>query len=145
MSKGKVRNHVYLERNNPISFREREKPSQGGFISSKHLKRVYPLGIHKSSSSLSLSSNLSLSQNSNDSSLKGSIILGDWKIPVRRREVLRPPQKTENLVSVTTVRTQLNVGSGDGSLNRCHWITKSTDEVYVHYHDECWGVPVYDD
>jgi DNA-3-methyladenine glycosylase I len=28
-------------------------------------------------------------------------------------------------------------------MNRCHWGT--ADELYVRYHDDEWGVPVYDD
>ncbi len=27
--------------------------------------------------------------------------------------------------------------------NRCSWLTK--DEIYIEYHDNQWGVPVYDD
>nr|GMD28640.1 DNA-3-methyladenine glycosylase 1 [Ipomoea batatas] len=30
-------------------------------------------------------------------------------------------------------------------VKRCNWITKNSDKVYVQFHDECWGVPVYDD
>ncbi|OAY73743.1 putative GMP synthase (glutamine-hydrolyzing) [Ananas comosus] len=47
--------------------------------SPKHLQRVYPVGIHRSSSNLSLSS-LSLSQNSNDSSVNSSILSWDRKV-----------------------------------------------------------------
>ncbi|MCL7048574.1 hypothetical protein MKW94_005484 [Papaver nudicaule] len=138
MYKGKVRKHVFDQRNNNPSFREKEKQNQGGYLSSpKHLRRVYPIGIERSNSSFSLSSSL----NSNDSSLKGSIILGDWKIPVRRPPLPRKPVKSVP----SGVARQLGHASGDGSLTRCHWITKTTDEVYVVYHDESWGVPVYDD
>jgi len=28
-------------------------------------------------------------------------------------------------------------------MNRCPWGT--ADELYIRYHDEEWGVPVYDD
>ncbi|KAK1389856.1 DNA-3-methyladenine glycosylase-like [Heracleum sosnowskyi] len=27
----------------------------------------------------------------------------------------------------------------------CNWITANSDKVYVQFHDECWGIPVYDD
>lgn len=27
--------------------------------------------------------------------------------------------------------------------NRCHWVTK--EPLYIQYHDNEWGVPVYDD
>jgi len=28
---------------------------------------------------------------------------------------------------------------------RCAWISNTTDEVYIKYHDEQWGVPCYDE
>ncbi|GMI99850.1 hypothetical protein like AT1G13635 [Hibiscus trionum] len=34
---------------------------------------------------------------------------------------------------------------GNGEVRRCHWITKNSDKVYISFHDEQWGVPVYDD
>ncbi|KAI3976652.1 hypothetical protein MKX01_008510 [Papaver californicum] len=132
MYKAKVRKHVFDQWNN--------NDSRGYLLSSpKHLRRVYPIGIERINSSFSLSSSL----NSNDSYLKGSIILGDWKIPVRRHELSRPPPPRKLVKSVpNVVSRQLSHNvSGDGSLTRCHWITKTTDEVYVVYHDESWGVP----
>ncbi|KAJ6312403.1 hypothetical protein OIU77_014023 [Salix suchowensis] len=132
-----------------ILIKEKERPissTQGLF--SKHLKRIYPIGLHRSTSSLSLSSvSLSLSQNSNDSSLTDSSAVPlEQKIslalrlisPLERREVpaarnFQPQQQ------------QQNQDSNDGELKRCNWITKNSDKVYVAFHDECWGVPVYDD
>ncbi|KAI4966779.1 hypothetical protein ZWY2020_035983 [Hordeum vulgare] len=35
--------------------------------------------------------------------------------------------------------------SEPGGLHRCSWITKNSDEAYVQFHDESWGVPVYSD
>ncbi|KAJ0095470.1 hypothetical protein Patl1_16624 [Pistacia atlantica] len=69
MSKTTVRRHI-LEKNR--SPKEKEKPAQS--LLSKHLKKIYPIGLQRSSSSLSsLSSlSLSLSQNSNDSSVTDS-------------------------------------------------------------------------
>ena len=29
-------------------------------------------------------------------------------------------------------------------MNRCNWVNMKND-LYVKYHDEEWGVPVYDD
>ena len=76
LSKENVRRHV-LEKNR--SPREKEKTNNG--LLSKHLKKVYPISLHKSISTLSLSSlSLSLSQNSNDSSLTDSTISLDQKI-----------------------------------------------------------------
>ncbi|KAG5237038.1 DNA-3-methyladenine glycosylase [Salix suchowensis] len=133
-----------------ILIKEKERPissTQGLF--SKHLKRIYPIGLHRSTSSLSLSSvSLSLSQNSNDSSLTDSSAVPlEQKIslalrlisPLERREVpaarnFQPQQQQ-----------QQNQDSNDGELKRCNWITKNSDKVYVAFHDECWGVPVYDD
>uniref|UniRef100_A0A6N2MVF7 Uncharacterized protein n=1 Tax=Salix viminalis TaxID=40686 RepID=A0A6N2MVF7_SALVM len=139
----------FLEKKN-ILIKEKERPissTQGLF--SKHLKRIYPIGLHRSTSSLSLSSvSLSLSQNSNDSSLTDSSAVPlEQKIslalrlisPLERREVpagrnFQPQQQQ-----------QQNQDSNDGELKRCNWITKNSDKVYVAFHDECWGVPVYDD
>ncbi|ONK69393.1 uncharacterized protein A4U43_C05F22390 [Asparagus officinalis] len=28
---------------------------------------------------------------------------------------------------------------------RCGWVTEFSDEVYVSFHDKCWGVPVFHD
>ncbi|CAO2207101.1 unnamed protein product [Urochloa humidicola] len=48
---------------------------------SKYMQRIYPLGIQRSSSNLTLSS-LSLSQNSNDSSLSSSNSSWEPKVPL---------------------------------------------------------------
>ncbi|KAF5449471.1 hypothetical protein F2P56_029912 [Juglans regia] len=40
---------------------------------------------------------------------------------------------------------QQSQDTGTGELKRCNWVTKNSDKVYVAFHDECWGVPVYDD
>ncbi|ONK69392.1 uncharacterized protein A4U43_C05F22380 [Asparagus officinalis] len=147
------------------SFRDVEKrrnAAQGKCSLSRHLQRVYPLSIHKSSSSLTLSS-LSLSQNSNDSSLNSSVSSLDRRInAVSFRGMFRCFERREfgnygrefesgddggyldyddDVVVVEEVRC---VGE-DGSLKRCNWITKTSDEVYVSFHDKCWGVPVFND
>ncbi|XP_061974050.1 uncharacterized protein LOC133696048 [Populus nigra] len=150
MYKANVRKQI-LEKNN-ILIKEKEKPvsnTQGLF--SKHLKRVYPIGLHRSTSSLSLSSvSLSLSQNSNDSSLTDSSAVPlEQKIslalrlisPLERREV----PVARNFQPQQQQQQQQNQDSNDGEVKRCNWITKNSDKVYVAFHDECWGVPVYDD
>ncbi|KAG5603635.1 hypothetical protein H5410_025127 [Solanum commersonii] len=38
-----------------------------------------------------------------------------------------------------------NPSSEEELMRRCNWITSTSDKVYVQFHDECWGVPVYDD
>ncbi|KAF6140023.1 hypothetical protein GIB67_001764 [Kingdonia uniflora] len=139
MSKLKVRKNVLQRKQNLL----KEKEKQGQNFISKHLKKVYPLGIQKSPSSQSLPS-LSLSQNSNDSSLSGSLSRSVRKkiIAVSPHENVAPP----NGKSTATVNAeQNNPDHGAGGLKRCHWITKNSDNAYVLFHDEQWGVPVYDD
>ncbi|KAJ6721014.1 hypothetical protein OIU85_024143 [Salix viminalis] len=58
-----------------------------------------------------------------------------WKEEKSRRARNFQPQQQQ----------QQNQDSNDGELKRCNWITKNSDKVYVAFHDECWGVPVYDD
>ncbi|KAF9687625.1 hypothetical protein SADUNF_Sadunf02G0112700 [Salix dunnii] len=33
----------------------------------------------------------------------------------------------------------------EGPVKRCDWITPNSDPLYMSFHDEEWGVPVYDD
>ncbi|KAF2321386.1 hypothetical protein GH714_040975 [Hevea brasiliensis] len=61
--------------------------------------------------------------------------------PLERREV---PAVSKN-VQVQQQQQQSNQESNGGELKRCNWIAKNSDKVYVAFHDECWGVPVYDD
>ncbi|KAJ6431999.1 hypothetical protein OIU84_019296 [Salix udensis] len=138
----------FLEKKN-ILIKEKERPissTQGLF--SKHLKRIYPIELHRSTSSLSLSSvSLSLSQNSNDSSLTDSSAVPlEQKISLALR-LISPLERREVPVArnFQPQQQQQNQDSNDGELKRCNWITKNSDKVYVAFHDECWGVPVYDD
>ncbi|KAJ8640200.1 hypothetical protein MRB53_016894 [Persea americana] len=160
-----------LERNRTV--REREK--RGNSPLTRHLQKVYPIGIHKSNSSSPLSS-LSLSQNSNDSLISSSI-LWDSKISepfhllgrFERREATSayepfhghgPFERREAQVAKVsfsghgsfkrreTPAAEDGKGSSeskDGNLKRCHWITKGSDQIYVRFHDEQWGVPEFDD
>ncbi|KAF8654329.1 hypothetical protein HU200_061508 [Digitaria exilis] len=124
---------------------------------SKYMQRIYPLaGIQRSSSNLTLSS-LSLSQNSNDSSLSSSNSSWEPKVPLLYGGTFSP--WGDVLVSLEMRRedddkaTHHDVEGGEedfdcsepGSQHRCSWITKNSDEAYVQFHDECWGVPVYSD
>ncbi|KAK3122027.1 hypothetical protein QOZ80_8BG0664140 [Eleusine coracana subsp. coracana] len=122
---------------------------------SKYMQRIYPLGIQRSSSNLTLSS-LSLSQNSNDSSLSSSNSSWEPKVPLLCGGTFSP--WGDVLVSLERRREDDKVSDHDveggeeefgcnepGSLHRCSWITKNSDETYVQFHDECWGVPVYND
>ncbi|KAF8747748.1 hypothetical protein HU200_013154 [Digitaria exilis] len=124
---------------------------------SKYMQRIYPLaGIQRSSSNLTLSS-LSLSQNSNDSSLSSSNSSWEPKVPLLYGGTFSP--WGDVLVSLEMRRedddkaSHHDVEGGEedfdcsepGSQHRCSWITKNSDEAYVQFHDECWGVPVYSD
>lgn len=121
MSKGNVR-RLFLEKNR--SIKEQEKPNQG-FLS-RNLRKIYPLSLQKSTSSLSLSSlSLSLSQNSNDSSLKDYITPLDRQIALSLR-LIGPPERREVPVAITNVPQQPSPDVGDGELKRCNWITKNS-------------------
>ncbi|KAJ8774604.1 hypothetical protein K2173_017050 [Erythroxylum novogranatense] len=155
MSKVYARKQV-LEKNYSSSnnfFKEKVNHSNNGFLS-KNLKKVYPIGLHRSSSSssLSLSSlSLSLSQNSTDSSLTDhSSTPLDQKIALALR-LISPPGRRELPVMRNIQQQQppppppQSQDSIDGEFRRCNWITKNSDKAYLAFHDECWGVPVYDD
>ncbi|KAK6116404.1 hypothetical protein DH2020_049866 [Rehmannia glutinosa] len=138
MSKQYVKKHA-LEQSKNIS-REKEKPNTTLF--SKHLKKIYPIGLQRTCSALSLSSlSLSLSQNSSDSSLTDCSTTIDQKISSALRLIGPAVRREANIVPKIV---QQNVHSEEGT-RRCNWITKNSDKVYVQFHDECWGVPVYDD
>lgn len=140
MSKPNVRRQV-LEKNKGL--KETEKPNQNIF---KHLKRVYPIGLQRSNSSFSLSSlSLSLSQNSNDSSLTDSTSPLDQRISLALRLISQPERRETPALAVAKNVQQQSQDTSPEELKRCNWITKNSDKVYVAFHDECWGVPVYDD
>ncbi|XAR55959.1 DNA-3-methyladenine glycosylase I [Bertholletia excelsa] len=126
------------------SAREREKPNHG-FLSTLHLKKVYPISIQKSSSPLSPSSS---SQNSN-SSLTDSATPLDQKIKLALRRIAPPVTREDVPVLVVAKSIEQHIHAPDSfdeeGLRRCYWITKSSDRTYVQFHDECWGVPVFDD
>ncbi|CAI9785315.1 unnamed protein product [Fraxinus pennsylvanica] len=140
MSKQYFKRHV-LEKNKNNS-KEKEKPNYN--ILSKNLKKIYPIGLPRTCSPLSLSSlSLTLSQNSTDSSLTDVSVPLDEKISLAIR-LIAPAEKREVPVAKVVQQPIADPGDQEG-LRRCNWITKSSDKVYVQFHDECWGVPVYDD
>ncbi|KAK9934908.1 hypothetical protein M0R45_022035 [Rubus argutus] len=149
MSKANVRRQLVLLEKNKVP-KEKTTTTLSPNFSYKHLKRIYPIGLHKSSSSssLSLSSlSLSLSENSIDSSsINDSTSPLDQKISLALRLIAPPPQRRESPVAkVFQQQSQSFQDMDNGELRRCNWITKNSDKVYVAFHDECWGVPVYDD
>lgn len=104
---------------------------------SKYMQRIYPLGIQRSSSNLTLSS-LSLSQNSNDSSLSSSNSSWEPKVPLLYGGTFSP--WGEVMVSLEMRRedddkaSDHDVEGGEedfdcsepGSMHRCSWITKNS-------------------
>lgn len=146
------RHHAFDK--SPSHMKNIDRKLQSMSHASKYLQRNYPLGIQRTSSNLTLSS-LSLSQNSNDSSLSSSNSSWEPKVPLLYGGTFSP--WGDVLVSLERRREDDKVSDQDvageeefdcsepGSLHRCSWITKNSDEAYVQFHDECWGVPVYND
>ncbi|XP_057809968.1 uncharacterized protein LOC131024480 [Salvia miltiorrhiza] len=119
------------------SRREKEKAMTNIF--SRNLKRIYPIGLQRTCSALSLSSlSLSLSQNSTDSSLTDSSTPIDHKISSALRLIAPAQRRLPKIVQQPALPIE-------EAPRRCNWITTNSDKVYVQFHDECWGVPVYDD
>lgn len=124
MSKVNVRRHILEKNRSPI---EKEKQSQSIFT--KHLKRVYPIGLQRTTSSLSLSSvSLSLSQNSNDSSLT------DCSSPLHQKIslalcLIAPPERREVPVAKNVQPQQHSQDSGSEEMKRCNWITKNSGKL----------------
>ncbi|TYG75035.1 hypothetical protein ES288_D04G231400v1 [Gossypium darwinii] len=145
MSKANVRKHV-------MEKKGKEKPMESP-VPSKNLKKIYPIGFQRSSSSLSLSSlSLSLSQNSNDSTITDH----SSTTPLEQRislalSLIAPHHERRAFVPIvknvrqTQQPKQQQEHPNNGELRRCHWITKNSDKAYISFHDEQWGVPVYDD
>lgn len=115
------------------SVRETQKILNHSFFP-KHLKKVYPIGLQKSTSSLSLSSlSLSLSQNSNDSSQADSVTPLDEKISLALR-LISPCERREPTVAKTAQLQQYRQPSPPlspelGELKRCNWITKNSGMI----------------
>ncbi|KAF3584088.1 hypothetical protein F2Q69_00026591 [Brassica cretica] len=130
------------------SVREKETKQTSNFFA-KHLKRIYPITLQRStSSSFSLSSiSLSLSQNSTDSSATDSTSTLEQRISLALG-LISSPRRRETFVPKIIPQQQdrrLYEDFKSDEPKRCNWITKKSDEVYVTFHDQQWGVPVYDD
>ncbi|KAL8549283.1 hypothetical protein ACS0TY_008219 [Phlomoides rotata] len=142
MSKQFYNKKQALEKIKNISREKLEKPiyNTSNLFSMNYLKKIYPVGLQRTCSALSLS--LSLSQNSTDSTLTDhSTTPLDQKISLAL--LLIAPRRDVNLPKIVHQPSPI-VPSEEGT-RRCNWITKNSDTVYVQFHDECWGVPVYDD
>ncbi|CAL1395267.1 unnamed protein product [Linum trigynum] len=145
--------------------KKQQQAAIASIFSYKHLKKVYPsAGLYRSSSSSlsSISSNsssspsLSLSQNSNDDSSltdHSSSSPLDHKVSLALRLIAPPRQRRREHSPTRTAPHPVGEhdhdhGDRDGGgrePRRCNWITKNSDRAYVAFHDECWGVPVYED
>ncbi|GFP95304.1 probable gmp synthase [glutamine-hydrolyzing] [Phtheirospermum japonicum] len=140
-----LKKHALEKSKNDIS-REKEKQNNNySNLFSKNLKKIYPInGLPRTCSPLSLS--LSLSQNSStDSSLTDNSTSLDQKISFALR-LIAPVRKREAPVSkIVENYSGLDINPSDEGTRRCNWVTKNSDKIYVQFHDECWGVPVYDD
>ncbi|XP_059309719.1 uncharacterized protein LOC132060827 [Lycium ferocissimum] len=139
MSKPSVRKQA-IEKHISRSSKEKEKgPSNYSnlFYLSKHLKKVYPIELQKTCSLPTYSLSLSLSQTSSDDSSLSTLDDHIFSSSFQRREI--PASK--NVVRALNLSTC----PSEKELMRCSWITNSSDKAYVQFHDECWGVPVYDD
>ncbi|BAT99211.1 hypothetical protein LR48_Vigan06g109100 [Vigna angularis] len=130
------------------SVKETQKILNHNFFS-RNLKKVYPIGLQKSTSSLSLSSiSLSLSQNSNDSSQADSLTPLDEKISFALRLISSRDTREPTIASKPLHQHQPPTSPSTtetGDFKRCNWITKNSDNAYIEFHDKCWGVPAYDD
>ncbi|MBA0782290.1 hypothetical protein Gotri_003145, partial [Gossypium trilobum] len=126
MSKANVRKHV-------MEKKGKEKPMESP-VPSKNLKKIYPIGFQRSSSSLSLSSlSLSLSQNSNDSTITDH----SSTTPLEQRislalSLIAPHHERRAFVPIvknvrqTRQPKQQQEHPNNGELRRCHWITKNS-------------------
>lgn len=133
--------HALLEkRTNTSPSRDRQNPNNNNNNSFNFLKKIYPIGLHKTCSPLSLSSlSLSLSQTSNDSSITDSSVTPlDQKIAFALR-LIAPPERREALANRNAARQQpspsptpspaSSVPSDDNEeVKRCNWITKNSGE-----------------
>lgn len=120
MSKTTARRHI-LEKN--TAPKEKEKTTL-----SKHLKKIYPIGLQRSTSSLSsLSSlSLSLSQNSNDSFLTDSSSPLEQKISLALRLISQPERREVTVAKNVQQHQHQTQDATDGELRRCNWITKNS-------------------
>ncbi|GAB2280152.1 hypothetical protein Dimus_014789 [Dionaea muscipula] len=132
--------------------RERYSRTQNSFLF-KHFKKVYPLGIQGRSSSILSVSSISVSS-TDSSSLTDSSSALDTKILLSLETIrrIRAPNyhdhstETREVSKVSIVQQSTHDHPIDEEeLKRCNWITKNSDKVYVSFHDEQWGVPVYED
>ncbi|GAA0147169.1 hypothetical protein Leryth_009976 [Lithospermum erythrorhizon] len=141
------------EKNIKSPSREKDNKPCNSLLS-RHLKKVYPVSLQKTCSTLSLSSlSLTLSEKSCDSSLSDSPRTLEQKITLalrliksnERKENPNSPSKEDLGKNNWIKKNRSDIDHDEQGFKRCNWITKNSDKLYVQFHDECWGVPVYDD
>uniref|UniRef100_A0A803P0B5 Uncharacterized protein n=1 Tax=Cannabis sativa TaxID=3483 RepID=A0A803P0B5_CANSA len=119
------------------------------------LKRQQGADLHHRHHSLlnsSMNASFSSEASSSDSSSNSGRTSRRGVAPLRRKQL---GMKTAAAERIETERAPVskvggNVVSSDSndcldSKKRCAWITSNTDQCYIAFHDEEWGVPVHDD
>lgn len=131
MYKASPNRRAILERSK--SVREKE-PKQTSNFFAKHLKRIYPITLQRStSSSFSLSSiSLSLSQNSTDSYATDSTSTLEQRISLALG-LISSPRRRETFVPKTIPPQQqeqrLYEDFKSDEPKRCNWITKKSGKI----------------
>lgn len=128
MSETKLIRHSMEKIQKKTSVQESQKLNQIFF--SKHLNKVHPIGLQKSSSSSSLSSlSSSLSQTSNESYyMTDSLTIADENISLALH-LISPRQSRKPTVTTTAQKHQSPQIAEPGELRRCNWLTKNCGMV----------------
>ncbi|KAL5574468.1 hypothetical protein UlMin_016167 [Ulmus minor] len=107
--------------------------------------------LHRALLNSSMNASCSSDASSSDSSHSGRAVRRGV-VPLRRKQEGLKMGKSEKveIESVSVVKVGSNGVNADSddcfeSKKRCAWITPNTDQCYVAFHDEEWGVPVHDD
>ncbi|CAN4122006.1 unnamed protein product [Withania somnifera] len=87
-------------------------------------------------------------RSNNNISSTNFLLSKHWKknLPYRGEKEVVPATSNKIVARIGSPTRSPNASnSGEEFMRRCNWITSTSDKVYVQFHDECWGVPVYDD
>ncbi|KAI3729615.1 hypothetical protein L6452_18276 [Arctium lappa] len=133
---------------------KKQKPSSTHSLLCKRFKKVYPFELQDTTSLLSLSSlSSTLSCNSSglftdssatvDQTISSMFdLISPYAPPTAKTSV---PILVPVPVLVPVPQPSLVPDACEERVKRCNWITKNSEKLYVQFHDECWGVPVYND
>ncbi|XP_024993323.1 uncharacterized protein LOC112527125 [Cynara cardunculus var. scolymus] len=133
---------------------KKQKPSSTHSLLSKRLKKVYPFELKKTTSLLSLSSpsstllrntseSFTISSSTVDQAISSALGLISPDTPPTAKTSM--PVLVAVPVPIPVLQPNLVSDASNESVKRCNWISKASEKLYVQFHDECWGVPVYDD